>query len=140
MSAPEPAASVPRPPRIGSHVGSPGWLLLNHAAVMLHEAYRAVPYLVGSATMTRTWRDVDVRVMVPDGQFTAMFPGIARPLHMNPLWSLHCAGVSLWLRQATGLPVDFQVQSDSHAVDLYGSKPRVPLGIYPRPFQESESA
>ncbi|WP_433067436.1 hypothetical protein [Dactylosporangium sp. CS-033363] len=129
MTAETPPA--PGPHRVRSYLGSPGLLLLNHVSVMLREAYDVVPYLVGSSTLTRAWRDVDVRIMVPDLRFEQMFPGLRDPLHRNPLWSLHCGSVSLWMRDATGLPVDFQVQPVSYANALFGSKPRIPLGIYP---------
>lgn len=59
------------------------------------------PYLVGSATTKRTYRDVDVRQPVPDDD----------PLFADPdrLRLLNVA-MSVWGQQTTGLPIDFQFQ------------------------------
>ena len=48
---------------------------------------------------------------------------------LDPLWSLLCASVSLWLSQQSGLPVDFQIQRAAEANERYGNKPRNPLGM-----------
>ena len=61
-------------------------------------------YLVGSVLTRRDFRDVDVRVPLPDDD----------PLFSDPdrLRFVHVA-VSSWAQQMTGLPVDFQFQTQT---------------------------
>lgn len=112
-----------------TYVGSPGFFLLNQACVAVNAAFDTTCFLVGSAASFPTWRDVDVRAILPDEQFARLFPGINAQPRLHPFWSLVCSSTSLWLGQATGLPVDFQVQS--HTVSCqYQGNPRVPLGLF----------
>lgn len=131
MAAPEPAPR-PAPPRYETCVGSPGFFLLNQACLAVREAFGQVPFLVGSATFRKDWRDVDVRLMLADDVFEARFPGCASNPRTHALWSLTCSGISLWLSQASGLPVDFQVQRASVAAERYAlaNHTRIPLGFY----------
>lgn len=116
-----------------TRVGSPGFFLLNQACLAVNAAFDTTCYLVGSAVSYPTWRDVDVRVILPDDQFGRLFPGVGggNP-RVHPLWSLLCSSTSLWLGQAAGLPVDFQVQSQTRACS-YAGLPRVALGVFPIP-------
>ena len=69
-----------------------------------------------------SYRDVDVRLMLDDDEFAQACPTRAR-------WELLCLAVSAYLRERTGLPVDFQVQLTSIANEKYGGKARNPLGM-----------
>lgn len=63
------------------------------------------PYLVGSVARAEPdWRDVDVRLILPDDDFAALTGG--KPERLRTL----NAALSLWGRQVTGLPIDFQLQ------------------------------
>lgn len=86
-------------------------------------------YLVGTAGVGAAdgYRDVDVRLMLGDEDFTAACPTRER-------WELLCVAVSAWLSDRTGLPVDFQVQLTSVANEKHGDKPRNPLGMGRRIF------
>lgn len=66
------------------------------------------PYLVGSVLTRPDYRDVDLRLMLPDEQFEAMFPNKYALLLVN-------AAVSDWLKAMTGLPIDFQFQDHTKA-------------------------
>lgn len=77
-------------------------------------------YLVGSAGERADFRDVDVRLILPDERFDALFG------HAPELWGLFCYAVSRQLGADTGLPVDFQVQRQTEANEKHG--PRNPLG------------
>lgn len=112
------------------YVGSPALFLLSQACMVISHGL-GVPYLVGSATRTRDFRDVDLRVIMPDDEFDQRFPGASPAPMQDPLWSLLCSSVSVWLSQASGLPVDFQVQRMSTANERYPTGVRMPLGIYP---------
>lgn len=79
-------------------------------------------YLVGTAQTGGDYRDVDVRTILPDDQFDAMFGG--KPV----LWSKFCFLVSDHLGRQTGLPVDYQVQRATEANEKYAGE-RNPLGI-----------
>jgi len=125
----QPAASPVVDARRDGYVGSPGFYLLNQACYVIGHAL-GVPYLVGSATQGKGWRDVDVRVILDDQAFTELFPDAGGSLRCSSRWSLVCASISLHLSQASGLPVDFQIQSRTHA-ERYHGQPRIPLGIYP---------
>lgn len=116
-------------------VGGPGYVRLNAFGALIREAYDHVPYLVGSAIRGKVWRDVDVRLMLPDEEFNALF-GSQRPFGLNPLFSLLSAGVSALGKEMTGLPIDFQFQPVSHANEHYDGF-RQPLGIWFRPRPES---
>lgn len=115
------------------YVGTPGLFLLSQACMVIDQGL-GTPYLVGSATERRDYRDVDVRVIMPDEEFDQRFPGASPVPMMDPLWSLLCASVSVWLGQASGLPVDFQIQRMSDANERYHDGVRIPLGVYPHVF------
>lgn len=79
------------------------------------------PYHVGSSFKgAGTWRDVDVRIILPDPDFDCL-AAIIRPRRLNLM-------LTLWGRQVTGLPVDCQVQAQSWANEKY-PHPRNPLGL-----------
>src|SRR5262245_5873846 len=71
-------------------------------------------FLVGSALRTKDYRDVDVRVMLPDDTFTVLFPNYKHS-GTDPYWNFICTSISEWLQARTGLPVDFQIQKASLA-------------------------
>lgn len=88
------------------------------------EIYDGGVYLVGSSMQRPDFRDVDVRMMLPDEEFDRMF---GREVE---LWSLFCYAVSRQLADDTDLPIDFQVQRQTQANLLSGS--RNPVGLMVR--------
>ena len=82
------------------------------------------PYLVGTAGLggAENYRDVDVRLMLDDDEFAAVCPTQAR-------WELLCLTISAYLRERTGLPIDFQIQRTAEANERFGDKPRNPVGM-----------
>lgn len=109
-------------------VGMPAGIHLDSWARDIIDAYDHVPYLVGTAARFKQWRDVDVRLILPDAQFDAMFPAYATCNQLDPLWSLLCAAVSELGKLRTGLPIDFQFQRMTDANARYDG-PRHPLGM-----------
>lgn len=112
-------------------VGSPGHLMLNAWGTLVEDAFGETPFLVGSATQSKTWRDVDVRVMLDDEQWNRILPGVPTENGAGfvfPRWSALCMAVSAWGQQFTGLPIDFQFQPVEHANARYRGI-RDPLGI-----------
>jgi hypothetical protein len=114
-----------------SYVGMPATLHLDAFAREILAAFGHRPYLVGTAATSKTWRDVDVRLMLPDDEFEAMFPMHRKPDRHDGRWALMCAAISELAKARTGLPVDFQIQSMSWANKRYDGI-RVPLGIHDR--------
>lgn len=97
---------------------------LDQACVAIRLAFKHVPYLVGSSDGsggTLAFRDVDVRLILPDEEFTAVCPTLKR-------WELLCKAIGVFLSAQTGLPVDFQIQARTVA-NAQHSKPRNPLGV-----------
>lgn len=85
------------------------------------------PYLVGSASEGGDYRDVDVRQIVDDDEWDALFWG--KP----DFWGLLCLAISTYLTSVSGLPVDFQIQRMTEANEKF-DKPRNPLGRVDRLF------
>ncbi len=81
-------------------------------------------YLVGSALTRKDWRDVDVRHIIADDEFKRRFGKFVEPYDSNPFLRTYNLGVSAWLRQVTGLPIDYQVQPITEANRLYGPEDR----------------
>ena len=79
------------------------------------------PYLVGSAGESADYRDVDIRMILGDEEFDRLFSGRIE------LWALMSLSIGEWLRQRTGLPIDFQIQRQTEANEKH-DKPRNPLG------------
>lgn len=118
-------------------VGMPAMIHLDDFGAMIRGAFGEFAYLVGSAARGKQWRDVDVRVILPDTTYDAMFGRLERPPRANPRWAATCAAFSELARQRTGLPVDFQFQRQSEANELFGGGVRVPLGIRFRPEESA---
>jgi hypothetical protein len=111
-------------------VGMPASLLLDEFGSQVWAAFGSPPYLVGSALAGKQWRDVDVRMMLSDGDWDAMGLGEPRYCHHNGKWVALCLAFSALGRQMTGLPIDFQLQRRTEA-NAEHSKPRSALGITP---------
>ena len=89
--------------------------LLDQWGRQLQEAFGETPYLVGSvARAADNWRDVDVRML---DSLSASSLG-RRTLNV---------ALSLWGRQITGLPIDFQFQGEEE-FHSYANEVRNPLG------------
>lgn len=100
---------------------------LDRACVMIRQGFRHPPYLVGSAGDSADWRDVDVRLILPDDEFDALFGNE----HGVKLWEAMCASLALWIETHTGLPIDFQIQRMTEANETYPVGDRNPLGRNP---------
>ena len=100
---------------------------LNLACAPIKEAFGHSPYLVGSCEQgDRDYRDVDVRLILPDDEFDSIFGG------STFIWHIFCWAVAEWLNKVTGLPIDFQAQPMTEANAKYGTHPRNPLGVRAR--------
>jgi hypothetical protein len=116
----------------GNWVGAPAFYELNEACRSITDVFGYHVYLVGSALKKRDWRDVDVRCMLPDADFDRTFGTSQSPAH-NPWLSLLTISISAWLKNRTGLPVDFQFQRQTEAAREYtraAGHGRHPLGLF----------
>ena len=98
----------------GSFLGFPAHDALSQACQFVGQALDETCYLVGSVLETRDYRDVDVRVIMDDDKFIALF---GRDPGLNAFWSLLSVSISEYLRRRTDLAVDFQIQRRSRVKD-----------------------
>jgi len=113
-----------RKPRLG-YVPINQMALLRDASMRIREAFGHPAYHVGSSLTRPDWRDVDVRLILADDEFDALFKD--RP---QEFWSLLCLSITEYLSRVSRLPVDFQIQRQTEANAKYGKGHyRNPLGL-----------
>ena len=113
-----------------SHAGGPETEALSHALLIVERAFGEQCFLVGSATHTTEYRDVDVRMMMEDESFANLFGTEFRRKSLNPFWSLLMVAISEYLQKRTGLPIDFQISPRSGVSEDDWDKERVPLTMF----------
>lgn len=101
-------------------VGMPFSILLMEFGEHIHHAFGHVAYHVGSSLgEKREWRDVDVRLMIPDEEYERMgfgsVEGYPQNSHSNSRWVSTILAWSCFGKHLTGLPIDFQIQPVSWA-------------------------
>lgn len=131
---------VPPPPRPrqkqkASHVGVPAIFKLELACKHITAAFDEDGcfgcYLVGSALERADWRDVDIVFIMSDEAFRREFPKAVigqGAFEFDPKWLLNSITLSTWMREQTGLPVDFKIQPQSWANERHKG-PRSALGL-----------
>lgn len=108
--------------RHGSYLSTLELHELDEACHPIFEGFGTPPYLVGSASERADFRDVDVRLILADKEYDALFR--KRP----ELWALLSRVITTFLRARTNLPVDFQIQRRTEA-NAKHHKPRNALGL-----------
>lgn len=125
------------PPRKATYIGSPACFRLEQACQHVADALVSFDsfgiYQVGSSLERADWRDIDLRAILSDEGFLRLFPdahyeGAAWGWEQDPLWLLLTVSISTWMREQTGLPIDFQIQPQTHANAVH-KKPRNAMGI-----------
>jgi len=126
------AETTPKEKWRANYLPAPASLNLNQACVIVNKALGDYGcYLVGSSLKRRDYRDVDVRFIMSDENYDRMFRN--ENGWTNPLWSLMCTTISMWLEKQSGLPIDFQIQRMTQANAQHSMKTgheRQPLGIF----------
>lgn len=118
-----------RPINLG--VGMPASLYLHEFGSQVWAAFGTAPYLVGSSMHGKQWRDIDVRLILPDDEYEAWGFGPPLEARRNGKWvSLVLAYAALG-KSMTGLPIDFQIQQQTQANAEYPHQPRSALGVTP---------
>lgn len=112
-----------------NYIGAPAVFALEQACEQICAAFGGYGcYLVGSALERADWRDVDVRYILGDDEFSALFPRAGQHWEHDPRWLLLIVSISGWLSNVTGLPVDFQIQPQTHANERHLG-PRSAMGL-----------
>ncbi len=109
-------------------VGMPAALKLEHFGRVLFEFFGHRAYQVGSSMKSTRWRDVDVRMILPDDEFDSLFGKLTRPRCLNLKWNAACLAFTALGRDMTDLPIDFQIDRQTEANEDYPG-PRSALGV-----------
>ena len=94
---------------------------LSNACRPIEEAFGHTVWLVGSSLRKPDYRDVDLRVIISDEEYSRLFIPMRKGVDgtlvglTDQFRMLMQTSISVLLKQATGLPIDFQVQSQSEA-------------------------
>lgn len=111
-------------------VGMPADIYLNEFGSQVWSAFGTCPYHVGSSLEGKTWRDVDVRLILDDETYKSMGLGDPKNPRMNGKWTALCLAFSALGKQMTGLPIDFQIQQQTAANAEFNGH-RSSLGFVP---------
>lgn len=97
-------------------VGMPQGIWLREFGEYIRAAFGHMPYHVGSSVDKKDgWRDVDVRVLIPDDEWAALGLGDPKRPQENAKWTAITLAWSAFGQQLTGLPIDFQLQQQTQA-------------------------
>ncbi len=120
-------------------VGMPAELMLQEFGSQVWAAFGHEPYHVGSSLLGKTWRDVDVRLILPDDEYEALGFGDPQHAHFNGKWVSLCLAYSALGKAMTGLPIDFQIQQQTDANERYKGR-RSAIGFVPLRMDEAIAA
>lgn len=95
----------------------PAGIWLQKFGVIVSDYFGHTAYHVGSSLVTKDWRDVDVRLILPDHEFAERF-GTGATYVYPKLAAITLAFAALG-KEMTGLPIDFQIQQQSWANKHY---------------------
>lgn len=98
--------------------GMPAGIWLGKFGTIVRDYFGHVPYHVGSSLNSKQWRDVDVRLILPDGEFAERFGSNLSSCTNRKLAAVTLAFAALG-KEMTGLPIDFQIQQQSAANNAY---------------------
>jgi hypothetical protein len=106
--------------------GMPAGIWLHKFGTIVSDYFGEVCYHVGSSLSSKQFRDVDVRLMLDDDDFTERF-GIVKGTEVNAKLAAVTLAFAALGKEMTGLPIDFQIQPISWANEKYGGQPRSAL-------------
>lgn len=104
----------------------PAGIWLNKFGLIVADYFGHTPYQVGSSLWRKDWRDVDVRLILPDDEFARRF-GSVHASYADPVLASVTLAFNALGQQMTGLPIDFQIQTMTHANGEYGDQSRSAL-------------
>lgn len=109
-------------------IGMPHMPKLDRFGEIVFQAFAARAYIVGSALTRRDWRDLDVRVILPDDRFEQLF-GAETDWRKNPRLAAVATAFAALANQMTSLPVDFGIDQMTEANEDPNSSFRRALGV-----------
>jgi hypothetical protein len=114
----------------------PNTLWLAEFGSQVWSAFGHPPYLVGSTLRQMMGEDVipndvDIRVILPDDEYTAWGIGDPKRPHDNAKWVAFVLAFSELGKRMTGLPIDFQIQQQTDANETTKGNQRSAIGIVP---------
>lgn len=101
--------------------GMPAGIWLQKFGTVIRDYFGHVAYHVGSSLDRKDWRDVDVRLIMPDDEFTALYGSNQSSTCNRKLAAVTLAFAALG-KEMTGLPIDFQIQTRTWANEHYPFK------------------
>ena len=119
---------LPLLPAVGT--GMPASIYLDMFGMWPRQAFCGTALHVGSSAILKTWRDVDVRMILPDEKFNALFPDWDGTHQNGARWALMSAAISELGTKLTGLPIDFQFQRMTDANAAHKGRLGEPLDLY----------
>ncbi len=113
-------------------VGMPQAMLLDLFGDQVWSAFDKPAYLVGSALREKSWRDVDIRLILDEDEWNALDLGDHKLgwSGASAKWMALCLAFSALGKQMTGLPIDFQIQYKPDANERHKGC-REPIGLLP---------
>ncbi len=99
-------------------IGMPAGIALDRFGYLISSIFGTHPYHVGSSLggkEAKNWRDVDVRLILDDARYAEMGFGNPEDPHNSERWCIIAEHMSWMGREITGLPIDFQIQQQTHA-------------------------
>jgi hypothetical protein len=114
----------------------PAGIWLQKFGMIVRDYFGHPPYHVGSSLDRKDWRDIDVRLILPDDEFEAMFGSVKNAIG-DPKLSAITLAFSALGKEMTGLPIDFQIQSTTHANRAYPGPRSALIEFRPTPAEES---
>lgn len=103
-------------PTCETFIGKSFFFSLEHCCRLLSSSFGPRTFIVGSSLMRPDFRDVDLRCILDDAEFAAIFG-----TNQTRLYFLERA-ISEWLTARTFLPVDFQFQRQTKADKINGAR------------------
>jgi len=94
-------------------VGSPAAFYLDEFGSKVWDVFGGPPYQVGSSLRTKTWRDVDVCMILSDKEWEQWQLG--EPHSPNDKYRALCMAFSELGKRMTGLAIDFKLQQQTDA-------------------------
>lgn len=113
--------------------GMPAGIWLHKFGVIVADYFGHTAYQVGSSLRTKDWRDIDVRLILPDEEFTARF-GKVQGAEANAKLAAITLAFSALGQQMTGLPIDFQIQPQSWANEKYPHSRSALIEVHEAPY------
>ncbi len=96
----------------------PAGIWLTKFGVIVADYFGHTCYHVGSSLTRKDWRDVDVRLILPDADFVERF-GKGATSETHPKLAAITLAFAALGKAMTGLPIDFQIQTASCANERY---------------------